>query len=135
MKQLKMHIVIMATAFILLSCAGHTPAPKKITDDGHPAALIDTTKLKGEITDVINSIANGKPDTNKLKAAGSDILKTDADVLSDSGISKLGDKNDPAAREAQNILIKMRNSMGITPGKLDSIRKAGEALGKGTQNH
>lgn len=135
MQQFKMYIVIMATAFILLSCGVHTPAPKKMPDDAHAAALIDTAKLKGEITDVINSIANGKPDTNKLKAAGSDILKTDADVLSDSGISKLGDKNDPAAREAQNILIKMRNSMGITPDKLDSIRKAAEALEKGTQNH
>jgi hypothetical protein len=59
----------------------------------------------------------------------SDILSTDAKVLSDSGIDQLyGNSNDPAVKAAGDALKKMRNGMGITPDKLDSIRKAANQL-------
>lgn len=91
--------------------------------------LIDTTKLKSDLNDVLNGIASGTPDTNKLKAAASDILSTDAKVLSDSGIDQLsGNSNDPAVKAAAAELKKMRNAMGITPAALDSIKQAASTL-------
>ncbi len=91
--------------------------------------LIDTTKLKSDLNDILNSVVSGKPDTTKLKKASGDIMTTDANVLSDSGIDKLyGNSNDPSVKAAADALKKMRNGMGITPGKLDSIRKEASAL-------
>jgi hypothetical protein len=149
MKQL-----IQAFAFCLLvSCTGHgggaagSPAAAGSTAAGAASGgattsgqaqkaandpskmLVDTDKLKQDIGDVMRSMdAAHPPDTSALKAAASDILTTDARVLSDSGIDQLGDKNDPAAQQAQKELKKMRDAMGFTPAKLDSIRKAGASL-------
>jgi hypothetical protein len=93
------------------------------------AQLFDTAKLKADIGSVISSMESGHPDTNKLKAAGSDILTTTSNVLSDSGIDKLyGNSDDPAAKQAAAMLKKYRDAMGITPAALDSIRKAAEQL-------
>ena len=92
--------------------------------------LLDTSKLQSDMNDMLSSMA-GKPDSNKLKYAASDILSTDAAILSDSGIDKLyGNSNDPAVKAARDALLKMRNTIGITPDKLDSIKKAAEALSK-----
>ena len=89
----------------------------------------DTAKLKADIGSVISSIESGHPDTNQLKAAGSDILTTTSNVLSDSGIDKLyGNSDDPAVKQAAAMLKKYRDAMGITPAALDSIRKAAEQL-------
>ncbi len=125
--------------FILsFSCNG--PASKQSSADqavkqqaADPAGsfdqLIDTTKLKSDMNNIMNSIATGKPDTTKLKEAASDILTTTANVLSDSGISKLGgNNNDPSQNTAKGILIKMRNGLGITPGALDSMKKSAAQL-------
>jgi hypothetical protein len=102
--------------------------PEAKTPDGL-SPLIDTTKLKSEINGVLSSLSSGQPDTAKLKAAASDILSTDAKVLSDSGIDRLyGNSNDPAVKAAGDALKKMRNGIGITPDKLDSIRKAASQL-------
>jgi hypothetical protein len=124
---------------LLVSCKGHPggalsvlseQAPKASADPAKP--LMDTEKLKQDIGDVMRSMdardARDAADTNALKRAASDILTTDANVLSDSGIDQLGDKNDPSVKAAQDALKKMRNSMGITPAQLDSIRKAGASL-------
>jgi ethanolamine ammonia-lyase small subunit len=114
---------------LLVSCTGRVggAAPKVANDPSK--MLVDTAKLKQDIGDVMRSMdAQHPPDTNALKAAASDILTTDANILSDSGIDQLGDKNDPAAKQAQDELKKMRNAMGITPAQLDSIRKAGASL-------
>ncbi len=98
-----------------------------------PALLIDTTKLKSDFNDVLTSVASGKPDTIKVKNAASNIITADAKILSDSGIDKVyGNSNDPAVKAAANTLKKMRNGMGLTPGKLDSMKKAAEQL---KQNH
>jgi len=124
MPRLKSTALFCLVAWSLISCSN--PAAK--TD---PAAtpLIDTTKLKSEINGVLSSLSSGEPDTAKLKAAASDILSTDAKVLSDSGIDRLyGNSNDPAVKAASDALKKMRDGMGITPDKLDSIRKAASQL-------
>ncbi len=124
---------------LFISCTGHGGG----SSPGSPAAagaqaqkaddpakmLIDTEKLKQDIGNVMKSMdARHPPDTTALKTAASDILTTDATVLSDSGIDQLGDKNDPAAKQAQDALKKMRDGMGLTPARLDSIRKAGASL-------
>ncbi len=97
--------------------------------DDNTNELMDTTKLKGDMNDMLNSVISGKPDTTKLKKAAGDIMTTDANMLSDSGIDKMyGNSNDPSVKAAADALKKMRNGMGITPGKLDSMRKEASAL-------
>jgi hypothetical protein len=114
---------------LLVSCTGRVGGTAQKLANDSSKMLIDTAKLKQDIGDVMRSMdAQHPPDTNALKAAASDILTTDANVLSDSGIDQLGDKNDPAAQQAQKELKKMRDGMGFTPAKLDSIRKAAAAL-------
>jgi hypothetical protein len=104
----------------------------KQADDNPFNQLMDTTKLKADVNNILNSIATGKPDTNALKTAGSDILSTTANVLSDSGIDKLyGNNNDPAVVEAKNILKKMRTATGLTPQSLDSMKQAAAKLMQG----
>ena len=118
---------------LLAACTGHEGAttagqtPKAAGDSAK--MLIDTDKLKQDIGNVMRSMdGRHPPDTTAMKTAASDILTTDANVLSDSGIDRLGDKNDPAAKSAQDALKKMRDAIGLTPAKLDSIRKAGASL-------
>jgi ethanolamine ammonia-lyase small subunit len=125
-----MKLLIPAFAMCLfVSCAGRGGGTAKKADDSPSKMLIDTAKLKQDIGNVMQSMdGQHPPDTTALKAAARDILTTDATVLSDSGIDQLGDKNDPAAKQAQDELKKMRNAMGLTPAKLDSIRKAGASL-------
>lgn len=91
--------------------------------------LIDTTKLKTDLNNVLNSIASGKPDTNVLKMTAKDVLTTTHDMLSDSGIDKMyGNSNDPAVKAAAEALKKFRNATGATPAALDSLRKAAAQL-------
>jgi hypothetical protein len=134
MPRLKSTALFCLVAWSLISCSN--PATQAIdkanaatkTPDG-ASLLIDTSKLKSEINGVLGSLASGQPDTAKLKAAAGDILSTDAKVLSDSGIDRLyGNSNDPAVKAASDALKKMRNGMGLTPDKLDSIRKAAGQL-------
>jgi hypothetical protein len=128
--------ILPLTLSLLFSCNGanyvsseQNAAAAAATGANPDKPLIDTQKLKSDLNDVLNSISSGKPDTNKLKAAASDILSTDATVLSDSGIDQFGgNSNDPAVKSAVEALKKMRNSIGITPDKLDSIKKAANQL-------
>ena len=114
---------------LVVSCTGRGGGAAQKAAHDSSKMLIDTEKLKQDIGEVMKSMDAGHaPDTTALKAAASDILTTDANVLSDSGIDQLGDKNDPAAKTAQDALKKMRDGMGLTPAKLDSIRKAGASL-------
>ncbi|MEP6948571.1 MAG: hypothetical protein ABI863_04830 [Ginsengibacter sp.] len=142
--QLRLFIGILFSASILFSCSGNRkPLPannalqQEISDSLQQSSsnssqqILDTTKLKSDLNDIVGAISNGRPDTNKLKKAGADILSADAAILSDSGISKMyGNSNDPAVITAKNMLLKMRNSIGITPAKLDSIKKAAAMLSK-----
>ena len=124
---------ILGTTVLLAACNGNPlsrldpskqPAPASSVDQ-----LIDTTKLKKDANDLMNSIASGHLDTNKLKAAGSDYLSTAAKVLSDSGIDKMGGNGaDPSQKAASDALKKMRDAAGLTPGALDSLKKAADLL-------
>lgn len=131
---------------LFISC-GNLSSKQKVTaadsakKDYAATQLIDTTKIKSDmnnVMDLVTSVASRKlPDTNKLKATAADVLSTSAAVLSDSGIAKMGgDKNDPSVQAAKNMLVRMRNSLGITPAALDSMKKAVAELQKKTpQNH
>jgi hypothetical protein len=97
--------------------------------------ILDTNKMKADLHEV-SDLLKGKPDTNKIKNVAADILSADAAILSDSGISKMyGNSNDPSVNTAKNMLIKMRNSMGITPGKLDSMKKSAAMLANDSIGH
>jgi ethanolamine ammonia-lyase small subunit len=123
------HLIPAFALCLFVSCTGRGGGAAQQATKDSAKPLIDTQKLKQDIGDVMRSMdAQHPPDTTALKAAASDILTTDANVLSDSGIDQLGDKNDPAAQQAQKELKKMRDAMGFTPAKLDSIRKAGASL-------
>jgi hypothetical protein len=117
-------------ACLLSSCFNNSKSLQQHNATADSSALlIDTTKLKSDFSDVITSVASGKPDTTKLKNAASDIMTTDAKILSDSGIDKMyGNSNDPAVKAAANTLKKMRNGMGLTSAKLDSMKKEAEKL-------
>jgi hypothetical protein len=128
MQHIKTFISIVFSASLLMACSGITPS-RQASSGNMSKQIIDTGKLKSDINNLVESFTSGKPDTNKLKAVGADILSTTATVLSDTGISNMyGNSNDPAVNTAKNILIKMRNATGITPAALDSIRKAAATL-------
>ena len=118
-----------------------TAGKNNATDNSHNDAsvvndgMFDSTKLKSDLNDIISSVASGNPDTTKLKNAASDIMTTDAKILSDSGIDKMyGNSNEPSVIAAKNALKKMRDGMGITPDKLDSIKKAAAQLKQETSH-
>ncbi len=118
-------------AFLLGACAGKQrmqpgPADPVTTN---LQQIMDTGKIKSEVNELINGISTGKPDTAKMKTVGADVLSATASILSDTGISAMyGNSNDPSVKEAGDILKKMRNAMGITPDKLDSMKKAAEHI-------
>lgn len=137
-------LIFITTLFIIVLCTScnvnkikdaiaksdSTSVEKKSSSqasDETSSPLIDTTKLKSDFSDVLTSVATG--DTTKLKNAAGDIMTTDAKILSDSGIDKMyGNSNDPSIKAAANTLKKMRNGIGLTPDKLDSIKKEAEKL-------
>jgi len=99
---------------LLASCTGRVGGMAKQAANDSSKMLIDTAKLKQDIGNVMQSMdGQHPPDTAALKAAASDILTTDANVLSDSGIDQLGDKNDPAAKQAQAELKKNEERHGV----------------------
>jgi hypothetical protein len=143
-------LLIILTAIILLaaySCGNHN-SPSNISksdsvvknssatnDETSASPLLDTGKLQSDLSDMMSAVTSGNPDTTKLKNAAGDIMQTDASILSDSGIDKMyGNSNDPSVKAAANALKKMRDGMGITPDKLDSIKKAAAQLKQGTSN-
>ncbi len=149
MKYLKIFTVIILSASIFFSCAENSTSPNRtanasqvsgdssVNNTSHASEAannnalqqIDTTKMKQDLNNIISGAINGKPDTNLPKKTATDILSTDAAILSDSGISKMyGNSNDPSVKAAKDALLKMRNSMGITPDKLDSLKKSAAAL-------
>ena len=70
-----------------------------------------------------------KPDTTAMKMAGADVLNTTADMLSDSGIDRMGgDDKDPGVVEARRTMKKMRDSLGINTSMLDSMRASAKKL-------
>jgi hypothetical protein len=51
-----------------------------------------------------------------------------AKLLSDSGISKMGNSSDPSQKAAQEEMVKLRNASGLGPAALDSLKKAAALL-------
>jgi hypothetical protein len=110
------------------SGAAATVAPGSASSSGMEQ-LIDTNKMKADVNEIQNALATGKlPDTTQLKLAAGDVLSTTAKVLSDSGISKMGNSSDPSQKSAQDEMIKLRNASGLTPAALDSLKKAAALL-------
>ena len=117
--------IFILAVFVFWSCSppGMKKAPATPSQSGDGQSILaDTTKIKSDISDIVNSITSGKPDTTKLKHDAGDILSTDVNVLSDSGIDKLTG-NDPSAKQAGNMIKKIRDATGLTPAALDSMKK------------
>jgi hypothetical protein len=143
MRSLKL-ISFSFSAILFFSCGNLSSKQKIVTTDSAKkdnvaTQLIDTTRMKNDmnnVMDLVTTVASGKlPDTNKLKATAADVLSTTAAVLSDSGIAKMGgNSNDPSVQAAKNMLVRMRNSSGITPAQLDSMKKAVAELQAGAKN-
>jgi len=128
MRLLPVRSAIIGSSLVLISCSGivrkHQPAK---TDDA-AKLLFDTTKLKGDMNTMMNTISDAasgrQPDTPILKASMADVMTTAGKVLSDSGIASMGgNEKDPSVMSAKKTLIKMRNGIGITPSALDSMKK------------
>jgi hypothetical protein len=129
-------VIILFASCGNLSSKQKAAAIDSANKDKVASRLIDTAKIRSDmnnVMDAITSAANGKqPDTNKLKTTAADVLSTAAAVLSDSGIDKMGgNSNDPSVQSAKNMLVRMRNSSGITPAALDSMKKAVAELQSG----
>lgn len=108
--------------------ANAKPADANATS-ADPSAMLDTAALQKDMNTVLNGIATGHPDTAALKKAGADFISTSQKMLSDSGIDALyGNSSDPAVRSAAETLKKLRNATGLTPDKLDSLKKAADLL-------
>jgi hypothetical protein len=121
--------LIVLVCWLLPACTGGTKAQPAAKDaKAGSADLIDTTRLTNDLNAVLNSATSGQPDTTNLKAAAADILSTTASVLSDTGIAKMGDPSDPAQRSANDMVKKLRDAGGLTPGALDSLKKAADLL-------
>ena len=125
MKHIISSVIFISAAMTFLSCSMSgkkgTPAPQSKSGN-EQFILADTTKIKSDISDIVNSITSDNPDTTKLKKAASDVMSTDVSILSDSGINKLTG-NDPSAKQAGAILKKLRDATGLTPAALDSMKK------------
>lgn len=70
-------------ALALTGCSGSASRSQATQVPAAPAVdqLIDTTKLKTDLDNVLSSVASGKPDTNALKQAAKDVLTTTHDML------------------------------------------------------
>src|SRR6201995_120934 len=126
MKSFTLPMLLLSAGFFGLGCGGSSDGSNAGKDTSTPESLnelIDTTKLKNDLNTVVQSIESGHPDTEKLKEAGHDILNTAATVLSDTAIDKMTGHGGPEGT-AGSILKKLRDSVGLSPDKLDSIRYA-----------
>ncbi|HTR28298.1 MAG TPA: hypothetical protein VMH27_03455 [Puia sp.] len=95
----------------------------------------NTDRIKADIDTVMQSIATGNPDTEKIKEAGSDLLNTAASILSNTGIDHLtgGDTagqtaGGTSAQAAGEIVKKLRDGLGLDGHALDGLRQAAEEL-------
>ena len=88
---------------------------------------INTERIRADINTVVQSIATGNPDTEKIKEAGSDILNIAASILSNHGIDQI--TGGGASEEgAGGILKKIRDGLGLDGNALDGLKQAAEEL-------
>ena len=99
------------------------------TPTGPANGPINTDRIKADIDTVIQSVAGGNPDTEKIKEAGSDLLNTAASILSNQGIDQL--TGDGAPEEAAGgILKRLRDGLGLDDHALYGLKQAAEQLKK-----
>ena len=126
------NLLFFSPLLMLLSCSGgvaKTKAKTTTSAESQQALSNASNRIKSDLNDIVNSISTQQPDTVKLKNAAKDILSTDANILSDSGINRLTG-NDPSAKQAGGVIKKIRDATGLTPAALDSLKKTISALGQ-----
>ena len=97
------------------------------TPSGPANGPINTDRIKTDIDRVIQSIAGGSPDMEKIKEAGGDLLNTAASILSNQGIDELTGGGGPE-EEAGAMLKKLRDGLGLDGHALDGLKQAAEQL-------
>ncbi len=132
MKQVFSLLLTTALISLFVSCSGRPGgvAGAEGTDPKKELQGPDTAKLKAEVDGILHDLTNNKlPDTNKLKMTTADVLTTTANVLSDSGIDAMGgNEKDEGVMKAKDMFKNMRDSMGISPAMLDSMRNSAKQL-------
>jgi len=111
--------------------AGASQDNKPVASDGSAGATaaLDTAKLQQDLNTMLSGIVSGKQDTAALKRIAARMGMTTQQILSDSGINALyGNSNDPSAKAAGDMVKKLRDAAGLTPDKLDSLKKALDVL-------
>lgn len=88
---------------------------------------LNTQRIKADVDAVMQSIASGNPDTEKIKEAGSDLLNTAASILSNSGIDRMTGGGAPE-EAAGGMLKKLRDGLGLDGNALDGLKQAAEEL-------
>ncbi|HEV9037937.1 MAG TPA: hypothetical protein VGQ51_14980 [Puia sp.] len=88
---------------------------------------LNTNRIKTDIETVIQSMASGNPDTEKIKEAGSDLLNTAASILSNQGIDQLTGGGAPE-EAAGGIFKRLRDGLGLDSHALDGLKQAAEQL-------
>ncbi|HVS95755.1 MAG TPA: hypothetical protein VHE54_04685 [Puia sp.] len=97
------------------------------TPAGPASGPINTDRIKTDMDIVMQSIASGNPDTEKIREAGSDLINTAASILSNQGIDHL--TGDGAPEEAAGgILKRLRDGLGLDGHALDGLKQAAEQL-------
>jgi hypothetical protein len=90
---------------------------------------IDTVVLQKDLNTLLTGIVTGKMDTTALKQIAARTGMTTQQMLSDSGINALyGNSGDPSVKAAGDMLKKLRDGIGLTPDKLDTLKKAADLL-------
>lgn len=130
MKSCSLVVSVLAMMLLLSACSGQPGQASSAPDKSAAPVLPDTAKLKADLDAVMAGMANPKqPDTTAMKKTGADVLNTTADMLSDSGIDRMGgDDKDPGDVAARRAMKKMRDSMGINTSMLDSMRQSAQKL-------
>lgn len=126
-KTMKIRFALVFIPFVMMLLSysmmnNKTKKATKLQPVSEQDIIADTAKIKSDISDFVNSITSGKPDTTKLKHDARDILSTAVNVLSDPGIDK-PTGNDQSAKEAGSMVKKIRDATGLTPAALDSMKK------------
>jgi PBP1b-binding outer membrane lipoprotein LpoB len=115
---------------LLLSCSGNPASVTKAeTEDTSRPDKLDIGKIKSDIEKISSGANENNPDRASLKTESADVLAATAEMLSDSGISKIGaDSQDRSVKQAEEIFKHMRDSVGIAPAALDSVKNASGKL-------
>lgn len=87
---------------LLFSCSKNPVSVSNTeTADSSLQEQLEAVKIRSDIEKMINGEKNSKSDTVAIKTDDADILAATAEMLSDSGISKIGSNSqDPSGKHA-----------------------------------